>query len=82
MPRTNTNICAECGGTLRAKTITHTVPWGEQVHRFEHVPVQTCEQCGHVWLTAEVSQQIDRLIEAGKPTREVLTPVYDFAQTV
>ena len=81
MPLKNANICAECGGTLRAKTITHTQPWGEEIHRFEHVPAQVCEQCGQAWLSAQVSQQIDRLIKTGKPTGKVETSVYDLAVT-
>jgi hypothetical protein len=37
MPRNN-NVCAECGGTLKKKTITHTQPWGEELYRIENVP--------------------------------------------
>ena len=80
MPRKNK--CAECGGTLQKKTITHTQPWGEQLYRFESVPALVCAQCGHVWLEAAVSQQIDEIIQnkQRKPKRYQKVPVFSLAK--
>ena len=59
--------CAQCGGGLRPQTITHTQQWGEAICRLEKVPAWVCAQCGEVWLSAAVSQAIERLVE--KPPR-------------
>lgn len=72
--------CAECGGTLKKKTITHTQPWGEELYRFEDVPALVCAQCGHVWLSAEVSQMIDKIVQKQeKPKKYQKVPVFSFA---
>ena len=54
--------CAECGGTLESRIVTYTHPWGDQLYRFESVPALVCIQCGHVWLSAEISQLIDEAV--------------------
>lgn len=74
------NKCAECGGTLGKKTITHTQPWGEELYRFENVPAFVCAQCGHVWLPAEVSQSIDEIIQKQPtPKKYQRVPVFSLA---
>ncbi len=80
MPRKNK--CAECGGTLQKKTISHTQPWGEELYRFENVPVEICTQCGEVWLEASVSQKIDAIIQDKhrKPKRYQKVPVFSLAE--
>jgi YgiT-type zinc finger domain-containing protein len=72
--------CAECGGTLVKKTITHTQPWGQELYRFEHVPALVCTQCGHVWLEAKVSQAIDEIIRKNPtPEKYQQVPVFSLA---
>lgn len=76
-----TKSCAECGGTLRKKTITYTHPWGDKLYRFENVPALVCVQCGHVWLTAEVSQLIDKAArEPTKPKKYERVPVFSLPE--
>jgi len=74
------NRCAECGGTLERKIITHTQPWGQELYRFEHVPALVCTQCGHMWLEAAVSQAIDEIIRKHpQPKRYEQIPVFSLA---
>jgi YgiT-type zinc finger domain-containing protein len=75
------HICAECGGSLKKKIITHTQPWGEELYRFEDVPAWVCTQCGHIWLEAETSQLIDEII-AKQPTphKYQKVPVFSLEQ--
>ena len=76
------NQCAECGGTLRKKTITHTQPWGDQLFRFENVPAFVCVQCGHVWLEAGVSQLMDEIVQKQpKPKKYQKVAVFSLAET-
>ncbi|MBI3666619.1 MAG: type II toxin-antitoxin system MqsA family antitoxin [Acidobacteria bacterium] len=73
--------CAECGGTLAQRTITHTQAWGDQLYRFDQVPALVCTQCGQVWLPAEVSQLVDEIIQAPpKPKKFYRVPVFSFSE--
>ena len=74
-----TNICAVCGGELRATTITHEEHRGTALYLFQHVPAQVCTVCGEIWLEEQTLQEIDWLIKTGEPTRRIETPVFDFA---
>ena len=75
--------CGECGGTLVKKTVTYLQPWGEELFRFEEVPASVCAQCGRVWLSAEVSQLIDKTIrEHAKPKKYQKVPVFSLAQQI
>lgn len=72
--------CAACGGTWTRQSITHAQLWGDRLYRFEDVPALVCSQCGEVWLGAEVSQWIDRMIqEQPAPARYEQVPVFIFA---
>ena len=81
MPTTTSpkDACAVCGGKLTATTITHEERRGDKFYLFHHVPAQVCDRCGEVWIEEKVLQEVDRLIEHGRPTRTEETPVFDFA---
>ena len=72
-------LCAVCGGELRNTAITHEERRGEKLYLFHNVPAQVCSACGEFWIEESTLQEIDRLIEKGKPTGKVETPVYDLA---
>ena len=79
IPEAKKAVCAVCGGKLKGTTITHEERRGDKFYLFEHVPAQVCERCGETWIEEKVLQEIDRLIERGRPTRTEETPVFDFA---
>ena len=69
--------CTKCGGSLQRQTITHRQSWGDQLYEFENVPALVCQQCGEVWLEAEVGQLIERIIqEQPEPKRYHQIPVF------
>lgn len=73
--------CAECGGTLRTRSITHTQAWGGKLSRVENVPARVCVQCGEVWLAGEVSQKIDRILRSPPKAKKYLqVPVFSFSE--
>jgi YgiT-type zinc finger domain-containing protein len=77
----NPTNCAQCGGSLERKTITHQQPWGDELYEFENVPALVCRQCGEVWLEAEVGQLIDRIIQQHpEPKRYHQVPVFSLAE--
>ncbi len=74
--------CAECGGALEKKTIVHFQPWDQELYRFEGVPGLVCGRCGYVWLSARISQLMDRIIRKKvKPKRYQKVPVFSFAES-
>lgn len=71
--------CGICGGSLENKTVTHRQPWLEELFEFEDVPALVCRQCDEVWLSAEVSQTIERVIlKKPQPKRFHQVPVFSF----
>jgi len=73
--------CATCGSTLKETTITHEERRGNQLYLFQNVPAQVCGACGEIWIEEKVLQEIDQLIESGRPVRQQQTPVFDLALT-
>jgi YgiT-type zinc finger domain-containing protein len=72
--------CSVCGATLKVQTITYTQTLGQNLFVVEDVPAQVCPQCGETYLspdTADALQEIGQRA-AGKPTRTVEVPVYQF----
>jgi len=83
MRRKKTNqtkeLCAVCGGELRATTITHEERRESSLYLFQNVPAQICTACGEIWIEEMTLREIDRLISEGEPIRKVEMPVYDLA---
>ena len=78
--KSNNQLCAVCGGELKATTITHEEKRDSNIYLFQNVPAKVCTACGEIWIDEEVLQQIDQLIETGVPVRKVETPIYDFTR--
>ena len=73
--------CAQCGGNLEPRNITHRQQWGEDLYEFENVPALVCVQCGEVWLEAEVGQLIDKIIQQRpEPKKYHDVPVFSLAE--
>ena len=76
-----TRKCGECGGSLQEKNIVPTQPWGDHLYRFEDVPALACLQCGHIWISADVSQLMDEAIPKHlKPRKYEKIPVFSLAE--
>jgi YgiT-type zinc finger domain-containing protein len=73
--------CPQCGGSFKAKIITHQQPWGEELYEFENVPALVCAQCGEVWLGADTAQLIESVIKRHpQPKRYHQVPVFSLAE--
>ena len=75
--------CYFCRGTVEGKRITHVHRWGDQVIILEDVPADVCLQCGEVYLSPDVLEAMDRLVNGEvneKPKREVRVPVYSLLE--
>ncbi len=74
-------LCANCGGLLVNKRVTHEQMWGERLVVFEDVPARECPQCGEVWLSGKVMESMDKVLEKGeRPVHRLSVPVWSFAR--
>ena len=55
---------------------------GGRVHIIERVPVGVCQQCGRKFLTAGVSEELDRSVKSARIDRIVEVPVKIFQKAV
>jgi len=55
--------CAVCGGSLIPQLITHQVQKGEEILVFDNVPAFVCSQCEGVWITGDVKDKIDEIVQ-------------------
>ena len=71
--------CHYCGGKVAEKFIEVDFRWKGQLYLFENVPVGVCGQCGERYFTAEVSENLDRLVESPVVHRTLTVPVKDYS---
>lgn len=45
---------------------THVVNYSNSVKIIKNVPCEECEQCGEIFYTDEVAEQLEKLVEAAK----------------
>ena len=73
---TENKLCAKCGGKLIDKVMTIDQHWGDELIIFEDVPAEVCIDCGEVWLSAETSEKMERVIKEKKPAKTKEIPVW------
>lgn len=72
--------CAKCGGELRPKRVALDRRWQGELFVFEDVPVQTCEDCGEIWIDASVASEMEACIIKGKtPSKKVEISAFSLA---
>lgn len=60
---TSAEICSFCGEkTARLNAKNHTFGKGAEMIVIENVPTWSCDNCGEVYITAEVSRAIDDVL--------------------
>jgi YgiT-type zinc finger domain-containing protein len=74
----NYGDCYFCGGEVVEKVIELEYRWKGRLYIIEGVPVGVCQQCGEKYFTAQVSETIDRIVEAKEIKKTVRIPVKEF----
>jgi YgiT-type zinc finger domain-containing protein len=74
----NYGDCYFCGGEIVERVIELEYRWKGRLYIIEGVPVGICQQCGEKYFTAQVSEAIDRIVEAKGIKRTVNIPVKEF----
>lgn len=70
--------CIYCGGLVEPHLTSREVRRQGKRYIIEQVPMGICNQCGERFLRPEVAKAIDRLLQAGTPTRTAEVPVLSF----
>lgn len=77
--------CDLCGGELQLGATTLELWRGEQLIVIKDVPADVCQQCQEAYLSAEVSERLDRFLaehHRHRPERYLAVPQYSAAQTM
>jgi YgiT-type zinc finger domain-containing protein len=74
--------CSVCGSDLREEPITYTQTIGERLYVVTEVPAQVCPIDGEQYLSPDVVDVIQEVIERGRePMRTIEVPVYSYPQS-
>ena len=76
----STSPCSVCGAELKHQRITYTQIIDDAVYIVADVDADVCSQCGEQYLTPEMVDQIQELIESGQVQETRLVPVYRIPQ--
>ncbi len=70
--------CAICGGPISETLVTLAFPDGRQgVKIVNQVPAGVCSSCGEEYLTADVGEKLELLLDS-PPHDQVKSPVWKF----
>ena len=59
-------ICNACGGSMSQGETTVTVDFGSGVVVLRNVPATVCSQCGMEWISDEISEKIENIVQQAK----------------
>jgi len=75
--------CSVCGADTRQETITYTQIIGERVYIVTDVPAEVCPRCGEQYLSPDVVDALQGLMERGHPPKKIIqVPVYQFSRSI
>jgi YgiT-type zinc finger domain-containing protein len=80
--KSNYGDCYYCGGEVLEREMDLDFRWGGKLFIIEGVPAGVCQQCGEKFLTATVSEDLDRLVKSARIDRTVEVPVKVFQKAV
>ena len=75
---TRDDFCPLCGGSKRPGMTTFTAELGFGVVVIREVPATICSQCGADWISDNVAEQIEMLVDDARKKR-LLVEVLSFA---
>jgi YgiT-type zinc finger domain-containing protein len=81
----STDRCDLCGGELRPGTTVLEIWRGKELIVIRDAPADVCQQCGEAYISAHVSELLDRFLEEHhrhKPERYLAVPEYAAVQAI
>ncbi|MBI5150799.1 MAG: YgiT-type zinc finger protein [Candidatus Omnitrophica bacterium] len=71
------SLCAQCGGKLHQRKISLDRLVEGHLYFFENVSVQSCDQCGEIWIPGNLAERMDQALQGHlKPKKCITVPVY------
>ena len=77
--------CDLCGGELKPGTTVLEIWRGEELIVIRDVPADVCQQCHEAYISADVSERLDRFLEEHhqhRPERYLAVPQYAAVQAI
>ena len=77
--------CDLCGGELRPGHATLEIWRDSDLIVLRDIPADVCQQCGEAYLTAEISEKLDRFLDEyhrHRPERYIAVPQFSAAQAI
>ena len=63
-------LCPLCGGSKAPGTTTYSVDLGFGVVLVRNVPALICEQCGEAWISPDVAERLEEIVEDARERRQ------------
>lgn len=60
------NVCPVCGGNKFESETSFTVDYKTGVVVVRNVPATVCSQCGEEWLSNEVTEKLEKIVNEAK----------------
>ncbi|MBZ0158586.1 MAG: type II toxin-antitoxin system MqsA family antitoxin [bacterium] len=72
--------CYFCRGPIVQRRIEHVHRWKGRMFLIKDLPADVCEQCGETYLSPEVMERIDQVVERSEMATEFISvPVLSLA---
>lgn len=65
------DTCPLCGGLKKTGTTTFTVDMEDTLVVIRNVPATLCSQCGNEWISDNVAENIENIVENAKKRHRV-----------
>jgi YgiT-type zinc finger domain-containing protein len=72
---TNTDMCALCGNKLREGSTDLVLKAGEELVVIKKVPALVCSCCGEAYVTSDVSEKIDEVMNEYRSGKLLTRPL-------
>lgn len=75
--------CSFCGGEVREELVELDYRYKGKLYIFRKVPAGVCQQCGEMYLKAEIARTIEKDIQTRERWEEtIIVPVKTFEKAV
>lgn len=73
------NKCVFCGGPVKAKKVSFSYEYNDNMILIKNVPAEVCLHCGEQMYSPETTDKIISIAQSSrKPAKTIKVPLYDF----
>ena len=74
--------CGICKAETEEKTVTYTEDIEESVVVIRHVPAQVCTECGNIWYSGTVAEQLEKMVDKFASSAGAEVSVVNYTKSV